>query len=128
MTAHNDSPTLTPAEARELRGLLIEYAVALDRRGKQLDLTAAQLRALTSLKAIASVSTSLSSVHAAPTGALTPGQCSASLGITSRAVLLAIASGALDAERVGGRWLVRPEAVTAWRASLKRPGRPKRAA
>lgn len=120
--------TLTPAEARELWPLLVRMASKLDARGVQVEHTPAELRALGKVKAIASLSASLSSMHAAPTGALTPGQCATSLGISSRAVRLAIESGQLDATKVGGRWLIPPEAIEAWRASLKRPGRPRKAA
>jgi hypothetical protein len=52
-------------------------------------------------------------------------QAAAILGITIRAVQLAIQQQRLDALDVGGRWIITPEAIEHFRrTSLRRVGRP----
>lgn len=56
---------------------------------------------------------------------MTTGEAAAILGVTPGAVRQAIARGRLEATKTGRDWLIRPQALEAYRtAVLGRPGRP----
>jgi excisionase family DNA binding protein len=52
-----------------------------------------------------------------PSQGMSTGRAAKALGITSRAVRLAIAEGRLPAEQVDGRWLITAEHVETYRAT-----------